>query len=332
MLFLILLNYTIVFVIFFLDFPMKLIIQIPCYNEEKTLPLVFHDLPKYIKGIDIIETQIIDDGSNDDTVKVAKSLGVDHIVSYVGNKGLAYAFKAGVENALDNGADILVNTDGDNQYDSKDIPKLVEPILEKKAEIVIGDRRTSRIEHFSLIKKFFQWMGTVTTGFLAGQKIYDAVSGFRAYSREALLRINVVSEFSYVLDTTVQAIKKKLKIVHVPVNTNPPTRKSRLFKSIWEHMKRSASDLIRIYSLYEPFKVFLTLAIIFILLGTYPVGRYLYFYFMGEGSGHVQSLIFGSILYIVGFQFLGLGILGEHMRINRKLIEDVLKKLKDVEK
>ncbi|MDD4110575.1 MAG: glycosyltransferase family 2 protein [Clostridia bacterium] len=307
---------------------MKLIIQIPCYNEEKTLPLVFKDLPKYIKGIDIIETQIIDDGSTDDTVKIAKSLGVDHVVKYVGNKGLARAFKTGVENALKHGADILVNTDGDNQYDSADIAKLVQPILDGKADIVIGDRQTGKIKHFSFIKRFFQWLGTRVTGFFAGQRMNDAVSGFRAYTREALIEINVVSEFSYVLDTTVQAIKKRLKIVHVPIRTNLPTRKSRLFKSIWEHMRRSAADLIRIYSLYEPFKVFLSLAVIFILLGTYPVARYLYFFFIGQGGGHVQSLIFGSILYIVGFQFLGLGILGEHMRINRKLIEDILKRLK----
>jgi hypothetical protein len=169
----------------------------------------------------------------------------------------------------------------------------------------------------------------LTTGFLAGQKVYDAVSGFRAYSREALLQINVVSEFSYVLDTTVQAAKKKLKIEYVEVNTNEPTRPSRLFKGTWQHIKRSSADLIRIYTLYEPFKVFLCLALIFIALGTYPIGRYLYFYFIGYGGGHLQSLIFGAILYVIGFQFLGLGILGEHMKINRKLIEDILKKIRD---
>lgn len=307
---------------------MKLIVQIPCYNEEKTLPLVLRSLPKYIKGVDVIETQIIDDGATDKTFDVAVKHGVDHIVRNIGNKGLAYAFKAGVENALSRGADILVNTDGDNQYDSRDIAKLVRPILDGKAEIVIGDRATAKIRHFSFWKRFFQWFGSLTTGFLAGQKVYDAVSGFRAYSREALLQINVVSEFSYVLDTTVQAAKKKLKIEHVNINTNSPTRSSRLFKSMWQHIKRSSADLIRIYTLYEPFKVFLILALVFIATGTYPIGRYLYFYFSGQGSGHIQSLIFGTILYVIGFQFLGLGILGEHMRINRKLIEEILNKLK----
>lgn len=307
---------------------MKLIIQIPCYNEEKTLSLVLKNIPRTIKGIDTIETQIINDGSTDKTVEVARNLGVHHIVSYLGNRGLAHAFKTGIENALDNNADIVVNTDGDNQYDSSEIEKLVHPIIEKEADIVIGDRQTSKIEYFSWIKKFFQWLGSKTTAFLTGIKIPDAVSGFRAYSREALFEINVVSEFSYVLDTTVQASKKRLKIVHIPVKTNPPTRESRLFKSMWQHIKKSASDLIRIYSLYEPFKIFLLLAVFFILLGTYPVARYIYFYFIDEGGGHIQSLIFGVLFYVIGFQFFGLGILGEHMRINRKLIEDILIKHK----
>ncbi len=308
---------------------MKLIVQIPCYNEAETLPLVLKDIPKQIAGIDVIETQIIDDGCTDNTVKIAREHGVHHIVSYVGNKGLGTAFKRGIENALKLGADILVNTDGDNQYPSADIQRLVEPILKKEADIVIGNRRTGHIRHFSLVKRFFQWLGTKTTAFLAGVKIQDAVSGFRAYSREALLEINVVSEFSYVLDTTVQAAKKHIKMAHVDIQTNLPTRKSRLFKNIWQHIKKSGAELVRIYSLYEPFKVFLCLSIFFILLGTYPVARYLYFWWIGEGGGHVQSLIFGVLFYVIGFQFFGLGILGEHMRINRKLLEEMLKRDKE---
>lgn len=307
---------------------MKLIIQIPCFNEEETLPLVLRDIPKQISGIDTIETQIIDDGSSDRTAGVAREHGVTHIVSYIGHKGLAAAFKHGLEHAVAEGADILVNTDGDNQYPSSEIPRLVQPILKQTADIVIGDRDVTRNPHFSPLKRFLQWLGTCITARLSGLRITDAVSGFRAYNRVAMKELNVVSEFSYVLDTTVQASKKKLIIEHIPIATNPATRPSRLFRSTGEHIKRSAADLVRIYSLYEPFKVFLYLSLFFILLGTYPLLRFVYFYFVDGGGGHVQSLIFGTIFYVIGFQFLGMGILGEHMRINRKLIEDILLKLK----
>jgi glycosyltransferase involved in cell wall biosynthesis len=307
---------------------LKLIVQIPCFNEEQTLPLVLKDIPKSIPGISVIEVQIVDDGCTDKTVEVAKSLGVHHVVHYVGNKGLGTAFKRGIEYALLLGADIVVNTDGDNQYNSADITRLVEPIVNKQADLVIGNRQTGKIHHFSLVKKFFQWLGTRTTCFLAGIKVKDAVSGFRAYSRQALLEINIVSDFSYVLDTTVQAAKKHLKIAHIDIETNAPTRKSRLFKNIWQHIKKSGADLLRIYSLYEPFKVFLSLAALFILVGTYPVARFIYFWWIGDGTGRIQSLIFGVLFYVIGFQFIGLGILGEHMRVNRKLIEEILKKQK----
>jgi glycosyltransferase involved in cell wall biosynthesis len=308
---------------------MKLIIQIPCHNEERTLPLVLKDIPREIPGIDTIETQIIDDGSADGTVTVAREHGVNHIISYVGHKGLAAAFKRGLNHALEQGADILVNTDGDNQYRSSDIPRLVEPIVNKQADIVIGDRGVTRNTHFSGLKRFLQWFGSNVTAGLAGVTVPDAVSGFRAYNRTAMREINVVSEFSYVLDTTVQASKKRLIIDHVPIETNAATRPSRLFRNMREHIKRSGADLIRIYSLYEPFKVFLCLALLFILIGTYPLARFVYFYFSDGGGGHVQSLIFGAIFYVIGFQFLGMGILGEHMRINRKLIEDILLRQKE---
>jgi len=308
---------------------MKLIIQIPCRNEEQTLPQVLQDIPLEIPGIDTIETQIIDDGSSDGTVATARAHGVTHIIKHIGHKGLATAFKHGLNHALEQGADILVNTDGDNQYRSSDIPRLVEPIVNHQADLVIGDRGVMLNTHFSVLKRLLQWFGSRVTAGLAGAEIPDAVSGFRAYNRTAMREINVVSEFSYVLDTTVQASKKRLSIHHVPIQTNAATRPSRLFKSMLEHIKRSGADLIRIYSLYEPFKVFLCLALLFILIGTYPLVRFVYFYLTEGGSGHIQSLIFGAICYVIGFQFLGMGILGEHMRINRKLIEDILLRQKE---
>lgn len=307
---------------------MKLIIQIPCYNEEQTLPLVLKDIPREIPGIDMIETQIIDDGCTDRTVDIAGEQGVNHVVSYVGHKGLAEAFKHGLSYALEQDADILVNTDGDNQYPSADIPRLIEPILTGEADIVVGDRKVPTNPHFSWVKRCLQRLGSCVTSYLAGAHVADAVSGFRAYNRRAMLEINIVSEFSYVLDTTVQASKKKLMIQHVPIDTNAPTRPSRLFRNIWEHIKRSSADLVRVYSLYEPFKVFLGLAAIFVLVGLYPFLRFVYFVFQDGGAGHIQSLIFGTIFFIIGFQFLGLGILGDHMRVNRKLIEEILLRMK----
>jgi len=302
----------------------KLIIQIPCFNEEKTLPLVLRDIPKNIEGIDVIETQIIDDGSSDDTVKIAKGLGVNHVVSYIGNKGLGNAFKHGVNNALINGADILVNTDGDNQYKSQDIARLVQPILAGRADIIIGNRNPDKISHFSWYKKALQKLGSRTTQFLAGINVPDAVSGFRAYSRQALLELNITSDFSYVLDTTIQASKKRIKLDHVDIETNAPTRPSRLFGNIWEHIKKSTSNLLRVYAMYEPLKVFSYIGIFFAVLGSLPMGRFLYFYFIGQGGGHVQSLIFGVMFIIIGVQFIGLGILGDLIAKQRKLIEDIL--------
>ncbi|MFH0830924.1 MAG: glycosyltransferase family 2 protein [Parcubacteria group bacterium] len=307
---------------------MKLIIQIPCYNEEKTLSLVLRDIPRAISGIDVIETQVIDDGSSDQTVAVARSLGVNHIVRYIGNKGLGNAFKRGVENALVQGADILVNTDGDNQYKSSDIPRLVIPIVHQRADIVIGNRQTGTIEHFSPVKKFFQWLGSAVTQYLSGLKIPDAVSGFRAYSREALLELNVTSDFSYVLDTIIQASKKRLKIGYVDITTNAPTRPSRLFKGIFQHIKKSTSNLLRVYAMYEPLKTFASLGTVFLLLGLYPMARYVFFYVNGEGSGHVQSLIIGAMCVIIGVQLYGLGVVGDLIAKQRRLTEDVLYRIK----
>lgn len=308
---------------------MKLIIQIPCYNEEKTLPLVLRDIPKHIKGIDQIETQIIDDGSRDKTVEVAKKLGVDHIISLLFNKGLGHAFQAGIENALAKGADIVVNTDGDNQYQSADIAKLVEPIVNKKAEIVIGNRQTNKIGHFSLGKKILQRLGSKTVAYLSGVNVPDAVSGFRAYSRSALMRINVTSEFSYVLDTIIQAAKKRIKITSVDIETNPPTRKSRLFSNIIEHVFKSTANLFRVYVFYEPLKTFTIIGTFFCLVGLYPMLRFTYYYFEGFGSGHIQSLIVGAMCIIIGIQMYGLGIVGVLFQKQNKLTEEILNKIKN---
>lgn len=309
---------------------MYLLIQIPCYNEETTLPLVLKEIPKEISGIDKIEIQIIDDGSNDATTQVAKEWGVKHIISNIQNKGLGISFRTGVENALNLGVDILVNTDGDNQYPSRYISELIQPILANQADIVVGNRQTSQIKHFSLIKKFFQWLGTKITIILSGEKeIEDAVSGFRAYSRNALIDINVTSRFSYVLDTTVQASRKRLKMVSIPIETNPPTRSSRLFKNIWEHIYKSGVDIIRVYAMYRPLRVFIGLGGILFFIGTVPILRFLYdYFFVDDGEGKIQSLIIGSIILSVSFNCFALGIIGDLMSRNRTLIEYVIREVK----
>ena len=304
---------------------MKLIIQIPCYNEEKTLPLVLQELPKKIEWINKIEVQVIDDWSTDKTVEVAKQYGVDYIISYVGNKWLWYAFKAWVENALKHWADILVNTDADNQYPSKYIKGLVKPILEKKADIVIWDRQTWNIKHFSFLKRVLQYIWSSMVRFLSWTDVKDTVSWFRAYSKEALLRLNITSRFSYVLDTIIQAGKKWLVIADIKITTNPPTRKSRLFKNIWQHIKKSTADMIRVYAMYEPLKVFLFLSLPFLLIWLFWIGRFLYYYFfVNVGVGMVQSLILSWILMTIWISLVALGIIWDLLAKNRVLTEDIL--------
>jgi len=309
---------------------MKLVIQIPCYNEERTLSMVLQGVPNEISGITSIKSQVINDGSTDKTVAVAIENDVDYILNNIGNKGLGNSFRIGMEHALKNNADILVNTDGDNQYPSKYISDLVAPIIKGEADIVIGDRQTSKIEHFSLLKKILQWLGTKVTLILSGEKeVADAVSGFRAYSRQAMLELNVTSSFSYVLDTTVQASNKKLKLVSVPITTNPPTRPSRLFKNIWQHIRKSSTDLLRVYSMYKPLRVFFWLGIVTFLIGAFPLGRFVFQYFLGDGgSGMIQSLIFGAIFISVSINFFALGIIGDLIGKNRTLIEYTLKEIK----
>lgn len=294
------------------------------------MPLVLSEIPTKIDGIDVIETMIIDDGSSDKTIAVALENKVDHVLKNVGNKGLGISFRTGLDNALKLGADILVNTDGDNQYPSKYIKDLVKPIIDGEADITVGNRQTSKIKHFSIIKKFFQWLGTKVTQILSGErKMEDAVSGFRAYSKQAMKELNITSDFSYVLDTTVQAAKKKIKMVSVPISTNAPTRPSRLFKNIWQHIRKSGTDIIRVYSMYQPLRIFLWMGGLSFLVGLIPIIRFIIFFLNNDASGKVQSLILGVMFIIISVNFFALGIIGDLLSKNRKLIEQLAKRQKD---
>lgn len=310
---------------------MKLIIQIPCYNEELTLPSVFADLPKEIKGIDTIETLIIDDGSTDETVAVAKQLGVNHIVKFPGNKGLAKGFMAGLDACLRLGADIIVNTDGDNQYYGGDIPALVEPIVNGYAEIVIGDRNTDSIEHFSKAKKKLQKVGSSVVRRASRSNVTDTTSGFRAYARDAAMKVNVISEYTYTLETIIDAGNKKMCIANVPIHTNGKLRESRLFKSMGSYIKRSAGTIIRTYISKHPLKVFLTTALVFLIGGLIPAIRFIYFYSIGATRGHIQSLILASILIMVAVLLAVFAFLADMISANRKVTDEVLYRVKKLE-
>ena len=312
---------------------MKLIIQIPCLNEEETLPLVFENMPKQIKGIDVSETLIIDDGSTDKTAEVARKLGVNHIVTHSKNMGLARSFADGLDACLRLGADIIVNTDGDNQYPQEKIPELVKPILDGEAEIVVADRQTATIEHFSAGKKMFQKLGSKVTNMAANTEIPDAVSGFRAYSRQAARRMNIMTDFSYCTETIIHAGRKRIPMTSVPISTNPKTRESRLFKNPFEHMRKSGVTIVRSYMMHEPFKIFITLGVIFGLAGLVPFIRYLYLLAFSDAviGDHIQSLILGSVLIIVAFLWVVLGVIADLIRINRKFLEDALERLKRIE-
>ncbi len=306
---------------------MKLVVQIPCLNEEENIETVIKQIPKKIAGVDEIEIQIIDDGSSDRTVEIVKKLGVNRIISHQATRGLGISFGDGVETALRAGADILVNTDGDNQYPGKYISDLVKPIVEKRADMVIADRQTKTVKHFSKNKKFLQRIGSAVVRYLSGTEVPDAVSGFRAYSREALMEINPITKFSYCIDTIIQAGKKGLKIVSVPIVINPPTRKSRLFSSNWQHVFKSSKDLIKMFIVYEPLKTFLIIATVLALPALFFMIRFLYFYLFVpvEARGHIQSLILGSALLAASVQMLALGILADLVIINRRLVEKSLK-------
>ena len=310
---------------------MKLIIQIPCYNEEKTLPVTYKDLPKQIEGIDEIETLIINDGSTDNTVEVARKIGVNHIVNFNRNKGLARAFSAGIEKCLELGADIIVNTDADNQYCGQDIPKLVKPVVEGKADVVVGDRQTDKISHFSWTKKKLQKIGSALIRKLSNTKVDDTVSGFRAFSRDAAMRINTLTEFSYTIESLIQLGNQKLKIISVPIRTNDELRKSRLFKSIPSFLTLQLSTILRVYATYKALRVFTVIGLIVILPGLFGFGRFLYYYFTVGGEGHIQSLIFSTVLINVGFIVFMFGIIADLISSNRKLIENALYKIKKIE-
>lgn len=302
---------------------MKLIIQIPCYNEEKTLELAYRDLPRHIDGIDTIEYLIINDGSKDGTVQKARELGFHHVVSFRRNKGLARGFLAGLDACLRLGADIIVNTDADNQYCGADIETLVRPILDKKAHIVIGERPIDDTEHFTPLKKKLQHFGSWVVRKASKTTIPDAPSGFRAYSREAAMRINVINDYTYTLETIVQSGREKMAVMSVPIRTNPELRESRLFHSMWGYIKKSMLTIVRTYLMYRPLYFFFMLGSILALVGVGFFVRYFVFFCSGEGGGHLQSLILASTLLIVGFQTIVVGLLGDVISANRKILQDV---------
>ncbi len=310
---------------------MKLIVQIPCYNEEHTLPATYNDIPKTIEGVDVVEVMIIDDGSSDRTIEVAKELGVNHIVINKNNRGLARTFRKGIDECLKRGADIIVNTDGDNQYAGWDIPKLIQPILDGNADVVVGDRRTQEIDHFSPVKKFLQRLGSKVVRQLSGVNVPDAVSGFRAYSREAALQLNIVSPFSYTIEGLIQSGKKHMAVASVPVETNEKTRESRLFTSIPKFIERQLTTIVRMYTMYQPLKVFFYIALFLSILGLIPIVRFLYFYFTGAGDGHIQSLILGGTLTVLGFITFLIALLADLTNFNRQLIEQTLEKVRRLE-
>lgn len=311
---------------------MKLLIQIPCFNEEKTLPLVLKTIPKKIKGIEKIDILVIDDGSTDKTSQVAEKFKVKYILKNKINRGLGYSFKKGMNFALKRSYDILVNTDADNQYPGKYIIDLVKPLINSEAEIVIADRQVKNIDHFSEFKKFLQVFGSKIVSFAAGLNISDATSGFRAYSRQALLEINPTSRFSYVIDTLIQAGKKRLKVVFIKIKTNKPTRRSRLAKNTFVHLRQSTVNILMVYLLYEPLRVFLSLALLFFLTGVIPIIRFLVFYFQDKSAGHIQSLILGTLFCLTGIQFFAIALVGKILAKHRRFLEDILYSLKTGEK
>ncbi len=310
---------------------MKLIIQIPCYNEEGTLASVVSSLPEKIQDIGIIETLVIDDGSTDRTIAVAQKLGVDHIVALKTHRGLARAFAAGIEYSLEQGADIIVNTDGDNQYRGEDIPKLIAPIIKGEADAVIGTRQIEEVPHFSFFKKKMQKWGSGIIRKLSQTPVKDATSGFRAFSKDAAMRINPLTEYSYTIESLVQLGNEKLKIMSVPIHVNPKLRESRLIKNTPSFVARQTLTLFRIYAVYKALRVFLLFGMIVALPGLVGFVRFLYFYFTRGGEGHIQSLIFSSVFVICGFFIFILGIIAELVSSNRKMIEAMIYKIRKLE-
>lgn len=310
---------------------MKLIIQIPCYNEEATLPFTLRDLPRTLPGIDQIEVLVVDDGSSDRTVEIARQLGVQHIVLHKHNRGLAAAFQAGLEASLAAGADVIVNTDADNQYFGPDIAALVRPIIDGEADIVVGDRGVAQLEHFSALKRGLQRLGSWVVEQAAGIPIPDATSGFRSFARDAALRLTVLGEYTHTLETLIQAGARGMKVVFVPVHTNPQTRKSRLIRSMPSFLALQAVTILRFYTMYRPLRVFMTAGAVLIALAVMLGVRFLFFYAAGRGAGHVQSLILAAIFSIIGFQVCLIGLIADLVSLNRRMIEETLYRVRQAE-
>jgi glycosyltransferase involved in cell wall biosynthesis len=310
---------------------MKLIIQIPCFNEAAQLPQTLAELPREVEGFDVVEWLIIDDGSTDETIEVARRHGVDHLVRLTNNKGLATGFQAGIDTALKLGADVIVNTDADNQYYGPDIAKLVVPILEGRADMVIGDREVTGIEHFSTLKKALQRIGSWVVRQASSTSVPDTTSGFRAYNREAAIQIMVVSKFTYTLETIIQAGKLLVAIDHVPIRTNAKTRESRLFPSMGAYVRRNALSIFRVYAQYEPLRVFWSLAT---LIGLISIGVWIRFavsYAEGNGKGHVQSLILGAVLFIAAVVLWALGVIGDLLAAQRAMTQKTFERVRRIE-
>ncbi|RJP79149.1 MAG: glycosyltransferase family 2 protein [Candidatus Zixiibacteriota bacterium] len=311
---------------------MKLVVQIPCLNEEAQLPRTLADIPRQIPGIDEVEILVIDDGSTDDTAGTALASGVDRVIRFRRRQGLATAFRTGLDIALSMGADIIVNTDADNQYPGREIPRLIAPILDGQADMVVGVRNIRSIEEFSPLKRFLQRLGSWVVRAVSQTRVADVTSGFRAYNRRAALTLNVISLFTYTLETIIQANKKRLAIATVPIDRNDKVRESRLFRSTGIYLKRSLATIVRIFLTYEPLRVFFYLGMAFILLGTLLGVRFLYYYVITAGpTGHIQSLIFMSVLLFIGFMLLMIALLADLISANRRLIEDAEVRLKRIE-
>lgn len=310
---------------------MKVIVQIPCFNEELTLARVIAEIPRAIDGVGRVEVLVVDDGSTDATSEVARRAGADHVIRHPRNRGLARAFRTGLDACIQLGADVIVNTDADNQYAGSAIPDLIRPIVEGRAEIVVGDRGTRRVPHFSAAKKLLQGLGSFVVRRASGAPVPDAVSGFRALSRSAALRINIVSSFSYTIEMLIQAGKERMAVASVPVPVNPKTRESRLFRSVPQFLLQSLVTTLRTYTMYKPLRAFTYLGAALVLVGALPVARFLYFYVQGQGNGHVQSLVLGGVLLVFGFVTLLIGVIADLIAVNRMLLEMLLEKVRRLE-
>ena len=310
---------------------MKLIIQIPCFNEEQSLGATLRELPRSLPGVDTIEFLVVDDGSTDDTALVARALGVDHVLRFPRQRGLARAFAAGLDAALKQGADLIVNTDADNQYPASAIPQLIAPILAGQADLVIGDRGVATVAGFSPLKRRLQQLGSWVVHRASGLPVPDATSGFRALSRETAQRLMVLSEYSYTLETLIHAGARRLAVEYVPIQTNPPVRPSRLMRSLSDYLAHSTITIVRAYTTYRPLRAFVSVGALIVFAGTAVGLRFLYFYIQGAGTGHIQSLILAAILLVVGFQVGLIGLVADLIGFNRKILEELLYRVRRLE-